>query len=78
MKLFGKINNRQDELYVKALCFDLDVKYNVNYDKDKQKWFVLNDLSENQYLFILRSAEDYFLSFEKESLLNKNELKISA
>ena len=78
MELFGKINSRQDELFIKALCYDLKLDYNVIYDKFKVKWFVLKELSENQYWFILRSADDYFLMFEKDNPTKNSSIKISA
>lgn len=78
MELFGKILSRQDELFVKALCFDLEIEYSISYDKEKIKWFSLKELSENQYYFLLRSAQDYFLEFQRELPSQNNPLQISA
>ena len=78
MELFSKIKSRHEELYIKALCYDLSLDYSILYDKNKMKWLALKELSENQYIQILRCASDYFLEFERNFPSSQSIIKISA
>lgn len=66
MNLYGEINSPEQELFLKALCYDYIITYRILYDKTLKKWFAIEGLKEDIAFSILKNREKYYLNITKE------------